>query len=134
MGGRGAASWRYFRNGKWYHYGDEYSTIYQYRNIKFIVKNEGSVNTPMETMTAGRVYVTVRPDGILKSIAYYSGSGMRKKQIDLDHRHPVDGKPAQPHTHLGYVHEEHGSRLPNKREQKMIDRVWNIWQNRAKPH
>lgn len=39
-----------------------------------------------------------------------------------------------PHTHLGYVHEEHGSRLPNKREQKMIDRVWNVWQNRTKPH
>ena len=129
MGGRGAASGTYRRNKKVHTYGDEYSTVFQYRNIKFVRVNDGSATAPMETMTQGRVYVTVNANDEIKSITYYS-SGSRYKQIDIDHEHVVDGQKEKPHTHIGYVHAEGGTRKPNKREQRMIDRVIGIWQNR----
>ena len=127
MGGRGASSGRYKWRGKEHTYGDEYHTVLQHRNIKFVKINSGSTTAPMETMTQGRVYVTVGPDDKLKSITYYTGSGKRRKQIDLTHYHPVDGKDEKPHTHLGYTHNENGDRKPNKREQKMIEKVMRLW-------
>ena len=106
MGSRGASSGRYRKSGEWHTYGDEYHTIYQYRNIKFVKVNAGSNKAPMETMTSGRVYVTVGDNNELISISYYSGSGKRRKQIDLRHDHLIDGKKEKPHTHIGYLHEE----------------------------
>ena len=129
MGGRGASSGKYRYGGKWHIYGDEFHTVAQYRNIKFVKVNSGANRTPMETMTNGRVYVTVGDNDVLKSITYYTGSGKRRKQIDLDHYHKIDGKPEKPHSHLGYVHDENGTRPPNKKEQKMIARVMRIWYN-----
>ncbi len=131
MGGRGAASGKYRKRGIDHTYGDEYETVWEYRNIKYVKAIEGAATAPMETMTQGRIYVTVNAQGKLKSITYYS-SGSKYKQIDLDHAHTVDGKGENPHTHVGYVHDESGTRRPNKREQKMIDRVIKIWQNRAR--
>lgn len=133
MGGRGASSGRYKRGKQWHTYGDEFHTIHQFRNIKFVKINEGANTAPMETMTNGRVYVTVGNNDQLKSISYYSGSGKRKKQIDLDHNHTIDGVSVNPHVHLGYNHDELGSRVPNKKELKMIDRVFRIWQNKNEP-
>lgn len=55
-------------------------------------------------MTNERVYVTIGENGKLKSITYYTAytaSGKRHKQIDLDHRHEIDGEKTIPHTHLG---------------------------------
>lgn len=130
MGGRGASSGATYKwRGKDHKYGDEYTTVLQVRNIKFVKINEGSTTAPMETRTNGRVYVTVADDDHIKSISYYDKSGKRKKQIDLDHPHPVNGKPSKQHTHLGYNHNENGDRLPSKREQRMIDRVNRIWYN-----
>lgn len=49
MGGRGASS-GISNNGK--PYGSEYTTLYQFGNIKFVRYNETkSAKTPMETMT-----------------------------------------------------------------------------------
>lgn len=42
-------------------------------------------------------------------------------------RHEINGEKTIPHTHLGYVHDENGSRRPNKNEQRMIDRVIGLW-------
>jgi len=37
MGGRGASSGSYKWKGEEHTYGDEYETLYEYRNIKFIM-------------------------------------------------------------------------------------------------
>lgn len=132
MGGRGASSGRYKWRGEWHTYGDEYHKVYQYRNIKFIQSNSGSTTAPMETQTQGRVYVMVRSDGGLKSITYYRGNGNRRKQIDLDHYHEINGKKEKPHSHLGYVHDENGSRIPTKMEKRMIATVMRIWYSKSK--
>lgn len=129
MGGRGASSGRYKWRGKWHTYGDEYKTVYQYRNIKFIKIREGAPNVPMETMTQGRMYVVIRPDDGVKSIAYYTGSGKRRKQIDFDHFHKIDGIKMKPHVHLGEVHGENGNRAPTAKERKMIDKARKLWQD-----
>lgn len=126
MGGRGASSGKYKWRGQWHTYGDEYHSVYQYRNIKFIKINEGSATAPMETMTNGRVYVLIKPDNTLKSITYYKGNGTRRKQIDLDHYHKIDGKPEKPHRHLGYTHTAEGGKLTAK-EQKILDKANRLW-------
>lgn len=130
MGSRGASSGIYTLKKKRVKYGGEYHTVYQYRNIKFVKVNEGSNTAPMETMTNGRIYVTVGNKDSLKSISYYSASGKRTKQIDLDHLHTVNGERIQPHVHLGYNHNELGDRDLNKKEKRMVARVLKIWNNR----
>ena len=59
MGGRGASFGRYYLGCKWHVYGDEYHSVYQYRNIRFVKVNKGSNTAPLETMTNERVYVTI---------------------------------------------------------------------------
>lgn len=111
-------------------YGTEYSTIYQFDNIKFVKRNEGSANAPMETMTKGRVYVTLNSDNEPAYISYYDKNNKRSKQIDLRHEHPIDGVPTKPHTHKGYEHRERGDHRLSPKEEKMVDRVLKIWYNR----
>ena len=130
MGGRGASSGKYHRGGKVMHYGDEYQMVHESRNIKFVQVKQGSTSAPMETQTQGRIYATLNAENKIKSITYYRGNGNRRKQIDMDHVHNMDGKKLIPHTHSGYLHDEHGTREPTKREKKMIDRVIKIWENR----
>ena len=68
MGGRGSST------GVSDHgipYGREYHSLLTVGNIKFVVKLSGSTTAPMETMTKGRVYVTISPKGELKFISYY---------------------------------------------------------------
>lgn len=84
----------------------------------------------METMTKGRVYVTLDSKGQPKHISYYDKHDKRKKQIDLTHTHFVDGKPVKPHMHKGYFHNEKGDYEPSSKEQKMIDRVLRTWHNK----
>ena len=82
MGGRGAGSGTSVRGKP---YGSEYKTVCQSGNIKFVRYNEGKLATaPMETMTRGRVYVTVNDNDTLKFISYYDAMNKRVKQIDLD--------------------------------------------------
>ena len=127
MGGRGASSGI---SDKGKVYGTEYTTLYQFGNIKFVKINEGSTTPPMETMTKGRVYVTVNYDNNLKSITYYDKNNKRIKQIDIDHPH----KRMQPHTHHGYFHNENDSKKGasnlTKDETKMVDKVNEIWYNK----
>lgn len=127
MGGRGASS-GVSVSGK--RYGTEFSTVYKSGNIKFVRYNDNTAaKTPMETMTKGRVYVTVTNDNLLKSITYYDRNGLRTKQIDLDKQH----KGMQPHTHHGYFHNENdsskGAANPTTEEKNMVDRVTKLWYN-----
>ena len=66
MGGRGSSSGMSDKP-----YGTEYETLYQSGNIKFVRYKNGAATTPAETMTNGRVYVTVNARDKIKSITYY---------------------------------------------------------------
>ena len=127
MGGRGASSGV---NDKGKPYGSEYTLLHQSGNIKFVKSNSGSAKTPMETMTKGRVYVTVNEQNVIKSITYHDKHNKRFKQIDINgNAHIIDGKKTLPHTHKGYFHNEKGDYNISDKEQKMIDRVKTTWYN-----
>ena len=126
MGGRGASSGVSDKGKK---YGTEYETLKTDGNIKFVrFKDSGSAKTPQETMTKGRVYVTVNAKNVLTAITYYD-AGKRVKTIDLTHIH----NGMQPHTHHGYIHNENdgtkGAANLNARERKMVERILKIWYN-----
>ncbi|MDE6784123.1 MAG: hypothetical protein K2J26_01915 [Ruminococcus sp.] len=127
MGGRGSSSGI---SDKGKPYGTEYTTLYKSGNIKFIKKNEGSSTAPMETMTRGRVYVTVDNKGDLKAITYHDNLNKRNRQIDLDKPH----RGMKPHTHHGYIHNENdsekGAANLTTEERQMVDRITKIWYNR----
>ena len=78
MGGRGAASGISDKGRK---YGTEYHSVLVKDNIKFVKYNlSKSTTPPMETMTKGRIYVTVNTEGILKSITFHEhGDGLPTK-------------------------------------------------------
>lgn len=86
MGGRGASSGVSVKGKA---YGTEYATLYQSGNIKFVRYNDGAATAPMETMTKGRVYVTVNEKNELRNISFYDKENKRYKQID------IAGKPHQ---------------------------------------
>ena len=124
MGGRGASSGMSV-NGKLY--GTEYHTLLQDGNIKFVAANEGAPTAPLETMTKGRVYVTVNEkENSLKSITFYDRNNKRFKQIDLDHFHKINGKAEKPHVQMGYFHNGMASTLSDK-DKRLIDRVIKKW-------
>ncbi len=127
MGGRGASS-GISNKGKIY--GSEYYTILKSGNIKFVKYNDSkSATTPMETMTKGRVYVTVNNQNKLKSVTYYDKNNRRYKQIDIEHYHKIDGKKQKPHIHKGYEHNEKGTKTLSEKENKMLERVTKTWYN-----
>ncbi|MCM1525410.1 MAG: hypothetical protein NC120_13240 [Ruminococcus sp.] len=126
MGGRGASSGI---SDKGKRYGTEYTTLHQSGNIKFVTPNEGSATAPMETMTKGRVYVTVNNQNQIKSITYYDKNNKRFKQIDTDHPHKINGVNEEPHKHKGYLHNEKGDYTLSPKEQKLLDRVTKTWYN-----
>lgn len=124
MGGRGASSGISVKGKK---YGTEYSTVLKIGNIKFIVQNDKkSVKVPMETMTSGRVYAVVNYNKDIASIVYFDKTYKKERQIDLRHHH----NGMKPHTHIGYVHDEFGTRGLLPKEKRMVDRVIRIWNNR----
>ena len=128
MGGRGASGGISTRGNK---YGSQYHTLLQSGNIKFVTKNSRESENLMETMTKGRVYVTVGGEELQK-ITYFDNENKRAKTIDLNHLH----KGEKPHAHHGYNHAENDSakgaaRLTPK-EKRMVDRVEKLWQNRKK--
>ena len=128
MGGRGASSGI---SDKGKVYGTEYTTLYQSGNIKFVRYNDSkAAKAPMETMTKGRVYVTVDNKNDLKSITYFDKENKRNKQIDLDKPH----NGLSPHAHHGYIHNENDSKKGaaklTTKEKKMVDRVKKTWYNR----
>lgn len=126
MGGRGSSSGISDKGKK---YSTEYRTVYQSGNIKFVKYNDSkSAKTPMETMTNGRVYVTVNDNDELKAITYYDKNNLRSRQIDINsNAHLVNGVYIMPHTHKGYNHSEKGTFALSEKEYKMVDRVKRIW-------
>lgn len=127
MGGRGASSGVSVKGRP---YGSEYTTLYQSGNIKFVRQTIGAATAPMETMTKGRVYVTVNEDGVLKFISYYDAQNKRIKQIDLDKPHSG----VSPHIHHGYEHNEKDSKKGfanlTTEEKEMVEQVKKKWYNR----
>lgn len=127
MGGRGASSGT---SAKGKPYGSEYDTVYEAGNIKFVMASDGSATAPLETMTHGRVYVTINANDQLKFISYYSNEKKRKKTIDLTKPH----NGVIPHVHNGYLHNENDGRKgfsnPTTEENRMIARVYDLWYNR----
>lgn len=127
MGGRGASS-GFSTNGK--PYGTEYKTLLQSGNIKFVQRTDNSANAPLETMTKGRVYVTVNNAGVPKYISYYDTENKRTKTIDLDKPH----RGMLPHVHHGYNHNEKdgpkGATNLSPKERSMVENVINLWHNK----
>lgn len=138
MGGRGAASGLKYDKHKGYSaygkkYGSEYHTVLQVGQIKFVKPNKGSATAPMETRAgAKRIYVTLDKKRTPKFITTYGKNGQREKQIDLKgYPHTEKGiKIPTPHTHLGYVHSEGGTRthMMNS-EAKLVEKVLKAWDN-----
>lgn len=132
MGGRGASSGSYSRGGVPYQYGDEYRTLYEEGNIKFVaIDDRHSPNrktaAPLETRTAGRIYATVnRERGGMHSISVMGDDGRVETQIDYQ-----DHKGLGAHAH----HWEHPSGNPmrggaepmNERERRLYNRVNEIY-------
>ena len=130
MGGRGAAGgYSVDKNGNPKNpYGSQYHTLLKSGNVKFVSANNRESESLLETMTVGRVYVTVGGKDLLQ-VMYYDNDGKRKKVIDLTHSH----EGMNVHTHHGYYHNEKdgpkGGTKPTSKEQQMVDRVKKIWDN-----
>ena len=126
MGGRGASSGISEKGNK---YGTQYKMLLKVGNIKFVKQNDRQNGEPLlETMTRGRVYVTVGGQDLLK-IIYFDNANKHTKEINLDHPH----KGMKPHVHHGYYHYENdgpkGGTNLTPEEKRMVDRVTKIWQN-----
>lgn len=130
MGGRGSSSgFSVDKNGNLKaKYGSQYHMIMQSGNIKFVTKNARSSEPLMETMTPGRVYVTVGGED-LQRITYFDTQNKRVKTIDLDRYH----RGMKPHTHHGYEHNEadgpKGASNLTPEEKTMVARVQALWYN-----
>lgn len=125
MGGRGSSS-GISAAGK--RYGSQYHTLFQNGNIRFVKKNERTSENLMETMTPGRVYVTIGGEE-LQNITYFDRENKRNKVINLNHPHQGE----QPHVHHGYFHYENdgpkGATRLSPEEKRMVDRVRKLWNN-----
>lgn len=125
MGGRGSSSGVSVAGKE---YGSQYHTLLRSGNVLFVEKNNRNSETLMETMTKGRVYVSVGGDE-LQSITYFDKANNRTKVINLNHSH----NGMQPHTHHGYFHAENdgpkGAARLTTEEKKMVDRVVKLWYN-----
>lgn len=78
MGGRGASSGM-SEKGK--PYGSEFRTLLKAGNVKFVKQNAAlNAKDPLETMTKGRIYVTINDEGKINAISYYGADGKRVKQ------------------------------------------------------
>ena len=125
MGGRGASSGM---SDKGKPYGTQYKTLLRSGNINFVQKNNRNSETLFETMTRGRVYVSVGGNDLLQ-ITYYDNQNKRSKTIDLKHYHGA----MNPHAHHGYEHNERdgpkGAASLTTEEKRMVARVKRIWYN-----
>ena len=89
------------------------------------------MKAPLETMTSGRVYVTIGSDGEPRYISYYDKTNKKQKQIDLKgNPHTINGRKELPHTHKGYLHDEKGSFTLSAKQQKIRQLGQKTWINR----
>ena len=125
MGGRGASSGM-SEKGK--PYGSEFRTLLKAGNVKFVKQNAAlNEKDPLETMTKGRIYATINDEGKINAISYYAADGKRVKTINLLHSHEqFKGV----HTHIGYYHDEGGTRALTADEKKLVAFVKKAWYNR----
>ena len=128
MGGRGASSGK---SDKGKTYGTEYRTLLEDGRVKFVEYNDSkSAKAPMETMSKGRIYVTVDNNARLRNLVYFDEHNKRYKQVDIEgHKHTVEGQKISPHTHIGYLHDEGGTRALTTNERATLDKVQKLWEN-----
>jgi len=124
MGGRGAASGMSVSGNK---YGTEYLTIHRSDNIKYLKRNVGKANLPLETMAGdqNRVYASINDKNKIQAIGFYNKNGDKRRQIDLLHTHGGE----VPHVHSGYYHPDDTVRL-TKSDKAYIKKVTRIWNQR----
>ena len=60
---------------------------------------------------------------------YDSETGERTKQIDVIGR---THNGIIPHTHIGYVHDEHGTRPLTQKEVNKVNSILRFWENKRK--
>lgn len=128
MGGRGAGSGLDpypGRGGKMFRYGEEYMTIHQDRDIKYVRPRDSgdSVRVPEETRNPDRIYATIDKQNRVKYITYYDSTGKKAVQIDLLHEHGG----LRPHAHDGVNHAE-GRKLTPK-ELHDVKTIVQSWEN-----
>lgn len=132
FGGRGASAARngktYRLNGKDNHYGDEYTTLATFGNVKVVKANNGASKSPQETQSGkDRIYATVDDKNRISTVTFYDNEGKRTTQIDLTGKAHNGIKP--PHTHLGYKHSENGFHDTTQKEWKQVYRILRLWKN-----
>ena len=125
MGGRGSSSGM---SDKGRPYGNQYHSLYEYENIKF-VSNIGKNYEPlMETRTEGRVYVQVGGNDIIR-IVFMDGQNKRNKVIEQDKRSK------EWHVHHGYFHTENSEKEHeplSAQDRQYLEKIKRIWHNRSK--
>lgn len=136
FGGRGASSGgKYTLHKKEMRYGEEYQTVLQVGNIKFIkLKDETrAVVAPLETVSKNRIYVTLDRSDEPKYITFM-GKNKRVATIDLSgNPHNIGGEMVPPpHIHFGEKHNEYGDAKINENDQKFIAYIKNIIYNYRK--
>lgn len=112
MGGRGASSGFYKLDNHGNAYGDEYASIISpLGSMKFVARRDSHPQkAPDESMTPGRIYVTVRKsDGMIHSLAFIGKDGKKYKQIDTR-----DHKGMGAHVHEGRSAKDHPRKLSRK--------------------
>lgn len=116
------------RQGKLY--GTEYKSLAQFGNVKVVKRLKGGPTAPMETMTRGRVYATVDGENDIKYITFHDSENERNLTIEV--KGPQHHGLKTPHVHVGYEHDENGTRQPNDKEIKLVERVLSLWERRRK--
>lgn len=127
FGGRGASSGK---SEKGHLYGTDYRTILKSGNIKFLEKAREDAEELTETMTKGRIYVTLNTKNNPASIYYFNNELKRIKRIDITQSHLK----MKPHTHhfeeQSYMNGNKGASKLTRKEIIMVERVINIWKNK----
>ncbi len=82
----------------------------------------------LETMTEGRIYVTVGVNDLLR-ITFFDENNKRNKIIERDKR------TEEWHVHKGYYHSEYSDTVHENltpEDEKILDKVKSIWSNRSR--
>ena len=80
-------------------------------------------------MTKDRIYATLDYQNDIKYISFYDAENERNRQIDVKGQKHDD---LLPHTHMGYEHDEYGTRPLSPKEQKLVDRILENWAKKRK--
>ncbi len=141
MGGRGASIGIYIWRGRSWYYGEEYTGIFKGKKftklsdedkqfllgnkIKFIKSKGDSLRAPLETMTSGRIYVSVNKENRPKYITFYDDDNARTRQIDIEYQ---KGTITSIHAHTGYNSPHGGSHEKlTGAEGRLVKRILDFW-------